>query len=323
MDHNTIQQFIDRWSMSGGNEMANFQSFASELVDLLGVEKVKVADAEGQNNDYRFERPVTSTHTGREKRGRIDLYRKGCFVLEAKQGSNKSSAANPNQMSLLEAAAPATLQAGHGKRGTAGFDDTMLKARNQADNYARAVSRQDGWPPFLIIVDVGNVIELYADFSRQRQGYNQFPDGNSYRIHMDDLKHEETRDLLRTIWNDPFSLDPSLKSAAVTREIAAHLAELGKSFEAQGHNSETVAKFLMRCLFSMFAEDVELIPKGSFTELLTKLRGHPEDAEHALAGLWDAMDKGEYAQALLTKVKKFNGGLFKDPSALPLNNLQL
>ena len=35
------------------------------------------------------------------------------------------------------------------------------------------------------------------------------------------------------------------------------------------------------------------------------------------------MDKGEYAHALLTKVKKFNGGLFKDPSALPLNTLQL
>ena len=166
----------------------------------------------------------------------------------------------------------------------------MMKARNQADNYARAVAKEDGWPPFLMVVDVGHVIELYADFSGQGQGYNQFPDGNRYRIYLKDLREPETLDLLRTIWTDPQSLDPSLQSAKVTREIATHLAELGKSFEGQGHNSETVARFLMRCLFSMFAEDVDLIPRGSFTELLRKLRGHPEHAQPALQGLWQIMD---------------------------------
>ncbi|MDQ2089758.1 class I SAM-dependent DNA methyltransferase [Marimonas arenosa] len=321
MNHE-IEEFIERWKKSGGNEMANFQSFAGELVQLLGLEPIKVADADGQNNDYRFERPVTFTHTGRERRGRVDLYRKGCFVLEAKQGSHKANKENKDQLSLLtEKEAP--IQPGHGKRGTSGFDDTMLKARNQADSYARAVSKEDGWPPFLMIMDVGHVIELYADFSRQGQGYNQFPDGNRYRIPLDQIRSEETRDLLRTIWNDPYSLDPSLKSAEVTRDIAAHLAELGKSFEGQGHDSETVARFLMRCLFSMFAEDVDLIPKNSFTDLLHKLRGHPQDAEPTLAGLWEAMDKGDFAHAFLTKVRKFNGGLFRNSSALPLNNLQL
>ena len=149
MNAETIEAFIRRWKASGGNEMANFQSFASELVQLLSLEPVKVADAAGQNIDYRFERPVTFTHTGRQRRGRIDLYRKGCFVLEAKQGSHKPD--NTDQLSLLtEQSAP--LQHGHGKRGTGGFDDTILKARSQADEYARAVSKEDGWPPFLIIV---------------------------------------------------------------------------------------------------------------------------------------------------------------------------
>ena len=160
--------------------MANFQSFAGELVHIFQVDAIKVADAEGQNNDYRFERPVTFTHTGRERRGRIDLYRRGCFVLEAKQGIHKQSRENKDQLSLLSEIVKRQ-QTGHGKRGTSGIDDTMLKARNQADSYARAVSKEDGWPPFLMIVDVGHVIELYADFSRQGQGYNQFPDGNRYR----------------------------------------------------------------------------------------------------------------------------------------------
>lgn len=316
-----IDAFIARWKDTGGSEHANYQLFVIELTELLGLDRPNPATDDDSNDHYRFERPVTFAHTHKRTTGFIDAYRAGHFVLETKQGVNQKK----NRAADLAkgTAARSQKRIGHGVRGTAAWDDTMLKARNQADNYARAVARDDGWPPFLMIVDVGHVIELYADFSKQGQGYNQFPDGNRYRIYLDDLRKDEIRELLCTIWTDPYSLDPSLKAAEVTRDIAAHLAELGKSFEGQGHDSETVARFLMRCLFSMFAEDVDLIPRGSFTELLNKLRGHPQDAEHALAGLWQAMDKGEYAHALLTKVKKFNGGLFKDPSALPLNTLQL
>lgn len=319
----TVDAFIDRWKPSSGSEMANFQTFANELTDLLAVERPKPATSDGENNDYRFERPVTFTHTGRNSRGRIDLYKHGCFILEAKQGGDRASKDDQDQLkSLLEKDAPKA-KLGHGPRGTAKWDDTMLKARNQADGYARAVSKEDGWPPFLIIVDVGHVFELYADFSRAGQGYTQFPDGNRYRITLEDLRKEETRNLLQTIWTDPQSLDPSLVAAKVTREIATHLAKLGNSFEEQGHDSETVARFLMRCLFSMFAEDVELIPKHSFTNKLIELRGHPEHAAPTLKALWETMNKGGFSTVLITDLKRFNGGLFKEADALPLNNLQL
>ena len=318
-----IDEFIQRWKPSGGSEMGNFQLFATELTELLDVERPKPVTGDGQNNDYRFERPVTFTHTGQNKRGRIDLYRKGCFILEAKQGSERQRKEDENQLALLtEQDAPKT-QIGHGKRGSAKWDDTMLKARNQADGYARAVSKEDGWPPFLLVVDVGHVIELYADFSRQGQGYSQFPDGTRYRVTLDDLARPEIRDLLRTIWNDPMSLDPALQTAKVTREIASHLAELGKSFEAQKHDSEKVARFLMRCLFTMFAEDVELIPKGSFTKTLHELRGHPEHAAPTLQALWETMDKGGFSTVLKTDLLRFNGGLFKEADALPLDTVQL
>ena len=242
--------------------------------------------------------------------------------MEGKQGSD-GKRGDPNQLALSLDATPTQVRTGHGVRGTRKWDDTMLKARNQADRYARAIAREDGWPPFLLVVDVGHVIEVYADFSGQGQGYTQFPDGNRYRITLDDLREADVRERLRLIWDDPLSLDPSLVSAAVTRDIAAHLAELGKSFEGQGHASEAVARFLMRCLFSMFAEDVDLIPRGSFTELLVKLRGHPEHAEPALKGLWEVMNTGGFSQVLMQDLKRFNGGLFKDAEALPLNALQL
>lgn len=126
-----IDDFITRWTTSGGNEMANFQSFASELCDLLQLDRPKPAQSDGQTNDYRFERPVTETHTGGRRHRRIDLCRKDCFVMEAKQGAGPKAEAE--QLSLLtEEDAPRT-QTGHGKRGTRGFEDTMLRARNQAD----------------------------------------------------------------------------------------------------------------------------------------------------------------------------------------------
>jgi hypothetical protein len=316
-----ISEFIARWKPSGGSEHANYQLFIIELTELLGLERPFPATDDDANDHYRFERPVTFAHTHKRSTGFVDVYRGGHFILETKQGVTQKK----NRQGDLTKGTPDRKQkrTGHGVRGTAAWDDTMLKARNQADNYARAVAKDDGWPPFLMVVDVGHVIELYADFSRQGQGYNQFPDGNRYRIFIDELHNEDTRDLLRTIWTDPYSLDPSLKSAEVTRDIAEHLAELGKSFESQGHNSETVARFLMRCLFSMFAEDVELIPLGSFTAKLKELRGHPEHAEPTLKSLWEVMNTGGFSPVLMQDLKRFNGGLFKDADALPLNAMQL
>lgn len=319
----TVQNFIDRWRESGGSERANFQRFADELTQLLEVDAPKLATSDDQNDDYRFERPVKFGPTSAQSNGFIDLYRRGSFVMEAKQGIQGKGRNDPNQMSLLTDQPSATTRTGHGVRGSRRWDDTMLKARNQADRYARAIAREDGWPPFLLVVDVGHVIEVYSDFSGQGQGYSQFPDGSRYRIALEDLHDDAVRARLRAIWQDPMSLDPSLVTSKVTREIAAHLAELGKSFEGQGHSSEDVARFLMRCLFSMFAEDVDLIPRDSFTNMLVKLRGHPEHVQPTLKGLWQTMNSGGFSQVLMQDLKRFNGGLFKDADALPINALQL
>ena len=173
-----IDLFISRWTASGGSERANFQQFAIELTQLLGVDAPKPAASDAQNDDYRFERPVTFLHTGSQTRGYVDLYRARHFVMEAKQGVGKGREPEPDQLSLL-AEDPVKRQ-GHGQRGTRRWDDTMLRARNQADGYARAVARSDGWPPFLLIVDVGHVIEVYADFSGQGQGYPKVPDSADF-----------------------------------------------------------------------------------------------------------------------------------------------
>jgi hypothetical protein len=79
----------------------------------------------------------------------------------------------------------------------------------------------------------------------------------------------------------------------------------------------------MRCLFTMFAEDAQLIPKKSFENLLKQLRDTPKNFTVAMESLWKVMNDGGYAPHINTTLKKFNGGLFKDCRALPLEPDQI
>ena len=124
-----VNTFIARWSGVTASELSTAQSFVRELCELLQVEPPHPTPAQ----DYMFERPITFHHgDGATSAGRIDCYRRGHFVLEAKK---------------LKAG-------GH----TKGFDDALMRARAQAEGYARALPAQEGRPPFCVVVDVGNVI---------------------------------------------------------------------------------------------------------------------------------------------------------------------
>jgi hypothetical protein len=74
----------------------------------------------------------------------------------------------------------------------------------------------------------------------------------------------------------------------------------------------------MRCLFTMFAEDVELLPKDSFTSLLAQCTENPQAFAPMVEQLWVAMDKGDFAFALAQKVRRFNGHLFAEARTIPL-----
>jgi hypothetical protein len=78
------EAFIARWQQSGAAERANYQLFLSELCDLLDVERPQPTTTDESANAYVFEKSVPLPHG---TTGRIDLYKRGFFVLEAKQGS--------------------------------------------------------------------------------------------------------------------------------------------------------------------------------------------------------------------------------------------
>ena len=309
-----IQEFIDRWKASGASEKANFQSFINELCDVPDVPHPDAATGVREQDTYAFERPVTFADGGT---GFIDLYKHGCFVMEGKQGADAAEATPAEALG----GAKSKRKAGTAKRGTRSWDRAMEAARNQAERYARAVS--DEWPPFLMVVDVGHCLDLYADFARMGKGYGRFPTAANYRIGLDDLLRPEIRERLRLVFTEPLELDPERRTAPVTRRLAERLALLARSLEDAGHRADTVANFLVRCLFTMFAEDVGLIRERSFTELLEKHRDRLDAIPKLTEELWRAMNTGGFSAGIADDVRRFNGRLFRDAGALPLDEAKL
>jgi hypothetical protein len=315
-----IEQFITRWKASGASERANYQLFLTELCDLLGIEKPNPASAKVKEAAYTFERPVEfNDGEGKITTNFIDLYKKDCFVLEAKQGSDKTVISEAEILGVDNG----KTKTGTAVRDTRNWEREMKKAKEQALRYARSLPQEEGWPPFIVVVDVGFCIDLYADFARQGKTYVPFPDPKNYRISLSDLANEEIRERLKLLFTAPLELDPSKRAARVTRELAEKLAALATLLEGAGHSPEKVAGFLMRCLFTMFAEDVKLLPEKSFIRLLQDYRNNLSVLPHALQALWTSMDKGGFDPALRTLIPQFNGFLFKDQEALPLTEAQL
>ena len=319
-----VQSFIARWNNSGAAERANYQLFLSELCDLLGVPHPDPATPDTAQNSYVFERAVTFHHgDGTTSRGRIDLYKRGCFVLEAKQGTEYSIGDDQEPLSSVVRDQILKRSKGIGTRGSSTWDNAMYRARGQAEQYARALPSEEGRPPFLIVVDVGHSIELFSEFSCTGGAYIPFPAPGTHRIFLKDLARQDIQERLRVAWEDPASLDPARRSARVTRAIADRLAKLAVSLEKDGHKPEVVAHFLMRCLFTMFAEDVGLLVKDSFTQLIESLQENPDHFVPMAEELWERMNLGGFSTSLRAEILQFNGGLFEESTALPLTRDQL
>ncbi|MFZ4110054.1 MAG: type IIL restriction-modification enzyme MmeI, partial [Polymorphobacter sp.] len=332
-----LEDFLTKWhGKAGGAERANYGMFLTEFCQVLGLPSPAPANHDTETRGYQFEAFVRKSEAGEPAgTGRIDLYKPRHFVLEAKQ-SRLAAKATPD---LLVAAG---LESGPAQPAGPRYDALMRDARVQAESYARALPASEGWPPFLIVCDVGRAFDIYFDWSGMGKDYGPFPDRQSYRIDLLQLRDPAVQALFRAIWTDPRSIDPRLKAAEVTRDVSARLAEVSKWLEqtqtvrTAGRSSserslavEETALFLMRLLFCMFAEDVDLLPKGKFQEFLASCL--PSDVmgemdapklRRGLEDLWSRMNSSagdRWSWALGEEVRWFNGGLFENNKVFELD----
>jgi hypothetical protein len=87
------QEFITKWlGVKGGAERANYGQFINDFCGALDLPVPGVA-AGGVLGEYQFEGPVAGGGAGGNT-GAIDLYKQGCFILEAKQSKLPAAARN-------------------------------------------------------------------------------------------------------------------------------------------------------------------------------------------------------------------------------------
>ena len=177
-------------------------------------------------------------------------------------------------------------------------------AFNQLRQYALALEN----PPLLIVSDM-------ARFRIRTNWTNSV--SVTHGLTLDDLTDGAVRDTLKWAMSDPERLRPGETRQGVTERAAATFAELAQGLRDRGHDPQTVAHFVNRLVFCMFAEDVGLLPGNMFTRMLEQARRRPDEFTELASDLFRAMSVG--GSVGFEAVDWFNGGLFDDDTALPLD----
>lgn len=185
----------------------------------------------------------------------------------------------------------------------------LEKAHEQLLRYAGALEN----PPLLICSDMDRIIVRtnWTNEVSERQAFA-----------LDDLRNAAVRARLRQCWVEPSAWKPGTTRQALTEKAAASFAELARRLRDRGHEPHAVAHFMIRLVFCLFADDVGLLPPGLFESMLVQAARQPAEFAPFAAELFRAMkDRG--GRVGFQSVQWFNGGLFDDDAALPLDGADI
>lgn len=192
------------------------------------------------------------------------------------------------------------------------------RGKNLKDAYVQLLAyREDlGNPPLLIVSDTER-IEIHTNFTGTQKNIEVF--------RLDDLLDGKKRARLRDAWILPAVFDPSAVRADVTQAVVDDLLVVADALKAQMdpggqplHAPDAVAHFLVRVVFTFFAQSAGLLPRSSFTQLLDAALDHPDDFQPMATQLFDMMALG--GVSIVGRVPHFNGSVF-DRGPVPVLTL--
>ncbi|HET7480596.1 MAG TPA: DNA methyltransferase, partial [Rubrobacteraceae bacterium] len=167
----------------------------------------------------------------------------------------------------------------------------------QLQNYREALEN----PPLLVVTDMER-FEVHTNFESTVSRVYSFTNA--------ELPESENLRVLRAMFEDPASLRPARTVESVTEEAAGKFARIADGLRGRGVEPHAAAHFLNKLLFCLFAEDIGLLPKGLFTQVVERGVRRPETFNANVGGLFAAMrDGGEFA---LQDIPRFNGGLYSE-----------
>ena len=154
----------------------------------------------------------------------------------------------------------------------------LTEAYRQLNQYREALEN----PPLLVVSDIAR-IEIHTNFTASPP--------RVYAIALEEIAAHDKLELLRRVFEDPDALSPVLESRRVTEEVARRIGAVADTLRPRTANPQAAAHFLMKCMFCLFAEDVERLPADLFSRLLDQWHARPV----ALAGTIRQLAARDYA----------------------------
>ena len=297
----TPAEFKKKWGRYRGKESSGYQEHFNDLCRLLGQPTPAEADPTGEAQ-FCFQKRVVKDaelfvvrEAGAEygdeaKRGFADVWKKDCFAWEYK-----------------------------------GRKKNLDEAFKQLLRYREALLN----PPLLVVCDFDRYI-IRTNFNGTVQETIEFTN--------DQLDQPEVLRRLRWMFTQPDLLKPSQTTDRVTEQLAEKIAQVALSLNkregieysnakrraevnvAQKKNLR-VARFLNRIIFCFFAEDVGLLPEGTFSEVAQAGLDDPHFFAERLEALFEVMAAGGSFGS--KKIRHFNGHLFEEATVFELTGEEI
>ena len=135
-------------------------------------------------------------------------------------------------------------------------------------------------PPLLIVSDIER-IRVHTNFTNTVKRIHE--------IRLEAIAEPAGLEQIRAIFHTPDYFRADKTTAQVTQEIAGEFARLTEGLRRRGEQPFPIAHFLIRLLFCLFAEDIDLLPRNLFADLLQRTRGKPAALTQQLCQLFATM----------------------------------
>lgn len=272
-------EFVSKWEASAGKEMASYVEHFNDLCRLLGEQTPNEADPEGVF--YAFQKGATKL----DGNGFADVWQKNHFAWEYK---------------------------------TKGKHPTLNDAYKQVQTYRVALEN----PPLLVVSDFER-FEVHTNWTNTESWIYRFQNADitsDDRVEITTLSGEPPKDapkftalqVLKKMFEDPDQLKPGRTTDQITYEAAKLFEKLAMELRNWKVDDMRIARFVTRMIFCMFATDVGLLPRESFSDIIDvhKKSGDNEAFRKHLSDLFAVMqDGGEFN---MRHIPHFNGRLFED-----------
>ena len=272
----TTAEFVRKWTASKGRERAVSHEHFIDLCRLLNEKTPNEADPSG--DIYAFEKGARKP----DGDGFADVWLKDHFAWEYK-GKRKDLAA----------------------------------AYKQVCDYREALEN----PPLLVVCDIDR-FEVHTNWTNTEKWIYRFSNTDllsdspvqvsTVSTLAEDAPRLTALQLLKHLFDQPEVLKPRKTTEQITEEAAKKFGKITEELRKWKVEDMRIARFITRVLFCMFASDVGLLPRETFSEIVSFHRtgGDDKGFRRHLSELFGVMNGG--GEFFMRQIPHFNGRLFED-----------